>query len=71
MKGELVATHWCIALLFEFVLVIGKDDVKTVLIEKINSMSVDSDNEFVKQGADNFKNRLLSYLRDADSTISS
>ena len=64
LKGELAAARWCIAFLFELALIHGGDNARTIITEKINSISMDTENDSVRHGVDHFKETLLGYLID-------
>lgn len=68
LKGNLLAAHWCIGVLFKVTLASVGDDIEILVIDKIKSLSADAQNDFIVQGFDNFKNTLLDFLGDIDIT---
>ena len=62
LEGQICMARWSIALLFEFVFVLMNDETKDIVIQKIRDATIDSDSDFIREGTEHFKIRLLETL---------
>ena len=62
LKGELATARWCISFLFRYLLAAVDDEIRRGILDKISSISIISDNDFIRHGSDRFKDELLHEL---------
>ena len=69
LRGELAAARWCIRVLFRLSLALADDDAKSLIRGKLSDLNVVTDNDFVREGFERFKEKLLQRFPDGPSAM--